>query len=214
MKEFIRTRIIDVDRQRILLMIIGILGMGGTLSFLLRSDLGTDPCSYMNSSLSIWSGISLGNTMVIVNLLLFIPELLWGRNQIGLGTLANMLCIGYICDFTTWVTDMFIPASWTSSLTARVIMFICALIPFLIFVGFYINADVGVAPYDAIPTMVSRATHLPYAPVRIAHDVLAMAIAFLAGKPLAVATPIMALTLGPIIQAVGAFIGRHILHRS
>lgn len=214
MKEFIRTRIIDVDRQRILLMAIGILGMGISLSFLLRSDCGTDPCSYMNSAISTRTGISLGNTMVAVNIILFVIEVLWARNMIGLGTLANMFCIGYICDFTSWLQDLFVPASWYATAGSRAIVFVAALIPFLIFVGFYINADVGVAPYDSIPNIVCARTHLPYAVVRIAHDCLAMAIGFLAGKPLAIATPIMALTLGPVVQIIGGLIGRYILHKS
>lgn len=214
MKEFIRTRIIEVDRQRILLMAIGILGMGISLSFLLRSNLGTDPCSYMNASISARSGISLGNTMVIVNILLFIPELIWGRSMIGLGTLANMFCIGYICDLCTWLQDLYLPSVCYTTTSGRIIMFIASLIPFLIFVGFYINANVGVAPFDAIPNMVCAATHLPYAPVRMVHDFLAIAIGFICGKPLAIATPILALTLGPVVQVVGGLIGRYILHKS
>lgn len=213
MKEFIRTRIIDVDRQRILLMAIGIIGMGVTLSFLLRVNYGSDPCSFMNSALSNWSGISFGTTVVLANIIMFIPEILWGRNMIGLGTLMNMLLIGYISDFVTWLQRLFLPDIWFETTSTRVIIFIIALIPFLIFVGFYINADVGVAPYDAIPTMVSRALHLPYAPVRIAHDFLAIGIALLAGKSLAIATPVMALTLGPVVQVIGGMIGR-ILHKS
>lgn len=213
MKEFIRTRIIEVDRQRILLMIIGILGMGVTLSFLLRANYGSDPCSYMNSALSAWSGISFGTTVLIVNIILFIPEIIWGRNMIGLGTLANMLAIGYVSDLCTWLEDLYLPAACYETPLARAVMFAVALLPFLIFVGLYINADVGVAPYDAIPTMVSRATHLPYAPVRMAHDFLAIGIALLAGKPLAIASPILALTLGPVVQVIGGMIGR-ILHKS
>lgn len=208
LQEFIRTRVIEVDRQRIVLMMIGILGMGAMLSFLLRVNFGSDPCSYMNSALAGWSGISFGTTVLIVNIILFIPELIRGRDMIGLGTLANMLLIGYISDFCTWLQRLFLPDVWFETMSTRVLIFVLALIPFLIFVGLYINADVGVAPYDAIPTMVSRATRLPYAPVRIAHDFLAIGIALLAGKPLAIASPILALTLGPTVQAVGGFIGR------
>lgn len=208
MKEFLRTRIIDVDKRRILLMCIGIIGMGISLSFLLRVNYGTDTCTFMNASLAAHFGISLGNLMVLVNVLLFIPELLWGRDMIGLGTLANMFCLGYILDFTTWAQERLLPEAWFTTSSARPFLFVASLIPFLIFVAFYINANVGVAPYDAIPTITSRALRLPYAPVRIAHDCLAILIGILAGGTLTIATPILALTIGPTVQAIGAYLHR------
>ncbi len=86
-------------RSRTGLMFIGVLGMGVFLSFLLKTGYGTDTCSFMNASLSSRLGISLGTVMACSNIILFIPELLWGREHIGPGTVLNMLCIGYISDF-------------------------------------------------------------------------------------------------------------------
>lgn len=189
--------------KRFIIMMTGIIGMGIFLSFLLEVNYGTDTCSFMNSSLSKHFGISFGNTMVLTNLILFIPELIWGRRLLGLGTIANMTLIGYISDFCRMLETKYIPSAIFQEQPYRSLVFIAALIPFLFFVALYINADMGQAPYDSIPTIISERLHLPFAPVRIIWDCFIILIGIIAGGHLTIATVILAFTIGPAVTFIG-----------
>ena len=190
-------------KNRTSLMAAGIAGMGIFLSFLLKAGYGTDTCSFMNSSLSLRLGISLGTVMACSNILLFIPELAWGRKHIGPGTVLNMLCIGYISDFCMMLEDRFLPPELFLLHPYREAVFIGALLLFLISVSLYMNSGSGLSPFDAVPMMISSALHLPFYAVRIAWDFTAILIGVLAGGALTAGTVILAFTIGPAVSMIG-----------
>ena len=193
-------------KKRFLIMMTGIVGMGIFLSLLLQVNYGTDTCSFMNSSLSKYFGISFGITMICTNLIFFIPELIWGRKFLGWGTIANMTLIGLISDFCTMIENKFIPAEIFQHTIYRPVIFAAALIPFLFSVALYINADMGQAPYDSIPAIISERVHLPFTPVRISWDILVVIIGIVAGGQLTIATVILAFTIGPAVTIIGRYI--------
>lgn len=189
-------------------MFIGVLGMGVFLSFLLKTGYGTDTCSFMNASLSSRLGISLGTVMACSNIILFIPELLWGREHIGPGTVLNMLCIGYISDFCMMLEDRFLPQELFSLHPYREAVFIGALLFFLLSVSIYMNSRSGLSPFDSVPTMISSKLHLPFFAVRMCWDFSAILIGTIAGGVLTIGTVILAFTIGPAVS----FIGRIMFH--
>lgn len=184
-------------------MVIGVMGMGIFLSFLLRAGYGTDTCSFLNASLSYRTGISLGTVMVCTNALLFIAELIWGRQYIGPGTIVNMLCIGYVSDFCTMLWNRFLPQWIFQEQPYRAAVFASALFFFLISVSLYMNSDSGLSPFDAVPKIISKASHIPFFAVRICWDFLAILIGVLADGILTIGTIIIALTIGPAVSMIG-----------
>ena len=184
-------------------MSLGILGMGLFLSFLIEVNYGTDTCSFMNLGLSEHLGITFGTTMVMVNLLLFIPQVILNRKLIHVGTLMNMFLIGYISDFCRFLWDRFLPEAIFTLQPYRTITFVVALIPFLIAVALYMNANLGQVPYDAVPTIITQRTGLPFLVVRVTWDFLAILIGVLVGRHLTIGTVVLALTLGPTVTFIG-----------
>lgn len=191
--------------KRIGLMMIGIVGMGVFLSFLIEVNYGTDTCSFMNLALSERFGISFGTCMVLANILFFIPEILLKPKLINIGTIMNMVLIGYISDYCRILWSRFLPQILFTLQPYRTITFLIALFPFLVSVALYMNADMGLAPYDAIPTIISLRSHLPYTVIRILWDFSAILIGVLAGKHLSIATVVMALSIGPSVTFIGNF---------
>ncbi len=191
--------------KRIELMMIGIVGMGVFLSLLIEVNYGTDTSSFMNLALSERFGISFGTCMVLANILFFIPEILLKPKLINIGTIMNMVLIGYISDFCRVLWSRFLPQILFTVQPYRTITFLIALFPFLVSVALYMNADMGLAPYDAIPTIISLRSHLPYTVIRILWDFSAILIGILAGKHLSIATVVMALTIGPSVTFIGNF---------
>ncbi len=192
-------------KSRIKLMMVGIVGMGVFLSFLIEVNFGTDTSSFMNLSLAEHFGISFGTCMVLSNILFFIPEILLEPKLINIGTIANMVLIGYISDFCRVLWSHNLPQSLFTVQPYRTITFLVALLPFLVSVALYMNADMGQTPYDAIPTIISRRFLLPYPLIRIIWDFSAILIGILAGKHLSFATVVMALTIGPSVTFIGNF---------
>ncbi len=200
--------------KRLIIMNLGVFFMGFFLSFLIEVNLGTDPCTFMNLSLSRAIGISFGNWQLLLNTILFIFVILFGRKYIGFGTIANMVFIGYIADFCCWIWEKIIPEYFFTAFPLRGIIFVVALFSFIVSVSFYINANMGVAPYDAIPQIISERvlTKVPFAIIRIAFDFTAIIIGIIFKGTPNIGIVLMALFLGPIISAVGKFMNKHIFH--
>jgi uncharacterized membrane protein YczE len=200
--------------KRLVVMNVGVFFMGLFLSFLIKVDLGTDPCTFMNWTVSERLGILFGTWQLLLNAVLFIFVILFGRNQIGLGTIANMVFIGYIANFFLWLWEKIIPEHYFTDMPSKAVIFALALLFFIIAVSFYINANMGVSPYDAIPQIISEKVlkKVPFAVIRIAYDFLVIVVGVLFGGKPNIGIVLMALFLGPIITVVGKFLNKHVFH--
>lgn len=189
-------------------MLTGIIGMGVFLSFLLGVGYGTDTSAFMNNSLAEYTGLSFGTVMVITNAIFFIPELIWGRKMIGIGTIANMVLIGYISDLCRMLEAEYLPAMLFTAQPYRTLTFSIALLLFLISVALYMNADMGLAPFDSIPQMVASSSCLPFFIIRMLWDFIIILIGVAAGGNLTIGTVILAFTIGPAVSLIGKVMKR------
>ena len=82
----------------------------------------------------------------------------------------------------------------------RIAVLIPALILFILAASFYMDVDMGTAPYDAVSFIIS--THLPNVSFR--------AIAVLLGGKLGIVTVLMVITLGPVIEWLGNIMKQHL----
>lgn len=197
--------------RRILGMLISVFFMGASLSVLIRVQLGTDPCSCMNLGFSRITGISFGTCQLTFNLLLALVVLIINRRMIGLGTLGNMILVGYVSDFFTWIWDQCLPPVEAWGLPMRVGVMIPVLFLFVAAAAAYMTANLGMAPYDCIPFLiVNRWKKLPFFAVRVTWDALSVLIGFLLGSTVGVVTVLIALAIGPIVSWFGRFFARRI----
>ncbi len=195
-------------KTKCLIMAVGILFMGFFLSFLIPVNYGLDPYSFMNLSVSEALGISFGTYQLLFNLLLFAIVLWKGRELIGLGTLVNMVCIGYVTDFFRWVwsktpLQLYFDDPRVVTLP-KVLIFVIAIAGFVFSAAAYMNAGVGLSPYDAIPKILhGRFSGMPFALLRILYDYAAVLIGVLFGRVPPVGVLVMGVALGPVISLVG-----------
>ena len=197
-----------LDVKRIIVCFFAVLGMGFFLSFLMLCGLGTDPCSFMNKAISLRIGMLFGTWQLIINSVMLVIVILWDRSSLGFGTLFNMVLVGYYVDFFDWVWSKTIPDHiFTDSIT-RWPVFLVALLCFIISAAVYINSDMGVAPYDALPKIITqkvseRFPKFPKMLIRMAWDFSAILVGILAGGIPVVGIILMAIFLGPAISLVG-----------
>ena len=113
---------------RLILVIAAVILMGFALSWLLLVDLGTDPCTLLNQTISTRLGISIGNWQALFNTVLLIFVIIFGGRNLGFGTLANMFLVGYSIDFFSWIWAKVLPADLFTSMGVRIAVLIPALI--------------------------------------------------------------------------------------
>ena len=94
--------------KKLAAVVASVLLIGFGVSLFVQSDFGVDPFSSMNMGLSGVIGTSFGIMQLSVNILLFIPVLIFARHKIGIGTIANMVFVAFIADFMKMCMDGFI----------------------------------------------------------------------------------------------------------
>lgn len=198
-------------KKRFLLMMLGVFGMGFFLSFLIETGYGSDTATFMNLPLSARFGLTFGTWQLTINIIMLIAVILLKPKLIGAGTIANMVGIGYIADFCRWLWSLLLPEGFFMLQPARSIVFVLALIPFILSIAIYMVADMGLSPFDALPVILCEKTRLPFTAGRILWDFAAIGVGLLAGGKLNIGTFLLALTLGPMVGVVDRWIKKHFL---
>lgn len=198
--------------KRLAFMLPAVILMGVFVSILVEIGWGTDPASFMNLNIASTLGWGLGNTEVLVYGLMLVFTFIFGAQMIGFGTLANMILIGYVVDLCRWIWRNIGFAAFIadSSLAVRIVIFAITLICFVFVAAIYINAQMGVAPYDAMPQIISDwIPKIPFFVIRILFDLSAVLIGVIAARfnpegiqGSAIGSILMSLMLGPVISLV------------
>lgn len=188
--------------RRLAALFIGVFLMGAGIAVFDQIGFGTDPCSVMNLAICRLIGWSYGNWLLTMNVILLLVLALLGEiRRIGVGSLANIVLVGYSADLVTWIINMIHPLTG-ETLAVRLIVFVPAMAVFLIAVALYMVVDMGVAPYDAIPQVISARIKKPFPVVRLLWDVLILSIGFLLGGTVGLVTLITGFCVGPVFGAI------------
>jgi uncharacterized membrane protein YczE len=189
--------------KRVLLTLISVLFMGITLSVLKLLDLGMDSFTYMNVNIANKAGWALGNWQLCLNVVMFIPVILWGRKHLGIGTIFNMVLIGYTVDFCTWIWELINLESFLDGLVVRYIVMLPVLVVFIFAAAIYMSTDMGTAPFDALPMMISeKIPKVSFKIVRFIWDLTAVAIGFVLSGKVPIVTILLVIFLGNTIAFV------------
>lgn len=188
-------------RNRLIMVIIGVLLIGFGLSMIIEVHFGIDPCSSFNQGVTTHLPISFGTAQLLLNLVFFGFVIVKNSSKIGYGTIANMVFVGYISDFFRFVYSKVLPADIFSVFAVRIGLIIPALIIFIFGAALYMTAGLGTAPYDAIPYIISEKFHvISFKYIRILWDMLFMILGWLIGGNVGVVTVVVAFFLGPVIS--------------
>lgn len=189
--------------RRVAVLLLSVIMMGICVAVFDQLGFGTDPCSVMNLAVSRLIGWSFGNWQLLVNALMLAVIIGLGEvRRIGLGTLANMVLVGYAADAALWVLNHTHPLTGETMLV-KLIVFVPTMAAFLVAVAFYSAADLGVAPYDAMPQIIAgRQKRFSFTAVRVTWDVSFTVLGFLAGGTVGLVTVAVCFFLGPVIAAI------------
>lgn len=181
---------------RVIFVILGTIIIAFGISLFVRSEFGTDPFTCLNMGISSLTGISFGTCQLVINLILFIFQLIFGRKDVGIGTLINAVFVGYLVDFFDFLYS-FLPQK---SLVEQILLMIIGLIVIGYGVAMYMEANMGISPYDSLGVILSDKLKKKYSIMRMTQDITCVVIGFLLGGPFGIATILMAFLLGYIIS--------------
>ncbi|MEU6245019.1 hypothetical protein [Streptomyces sp. NPDC047024] len=166
---------------------------GASSALLVRADLGMEPWNVLHQGLARLTGLSMGVVLTIVGalvLLLWIPL----RQRPGLGTISNVLVIGFALDATLSV----LPA--VHGIVARVALLVAGIVLNGAATGLYIAAAFGPGPRDGLMTGLHQRTGRSIRLLRTLVEVAVVATGFALGGTVGVGTVLYALSIGPLAQ--------------
>lgn len=198
----------NVTKNKLIAVILGNLILGIGVALLRFSQMGNDPFCASTMAISEGLGMGLGTYQLILNVVLFVFQLIWGRSYIGLGTIINLFLLGYIVQFGTWVLDGIFGADLVLSLPLQLIIMVVSLVILTFGLAMYQVASLGVAPYDFLALGLAEHLPVPYFALRVGTDAVCVLVILVAvgtgfigwgNAHLGIGTVITAFFLGPLV---------------
>lgn len=177
-------------RRRLPRLLAGITVISVGIALTIDAHLGVSPWDVLHQGLADVTGLSFGSVVVLLGLLIL---LLWipVRQRPGIGTVINVLSIGFIVDAFRDVLPQSHELAW------RWPMLIGGIVISGIGIGLYIGAGLGPGPRDGLMTGIA-AKGYPVWLVRTVLELVALAAGWALGGNVGVGTVLFALSIGPL----------------
>lgn len=197
--------------KRTVLSFISVFITGFAVSLFSLSGFGVDPFTSMNMNVSSVVGIRFGTYQLIVNIaILIFTVIVAHRGLVGVGTIFNMIFVGYTCEFFEGLFSSLA----NSGLAIRLLLLAAGIVTMCFSSSLFFTANVGVGPYDTLAFMLTQATKIPMKWTRVMTDVCVVFIGFVVSGGLAAAlqgnfseiknigigTVITAFCMGPLVN--------------
>ena len=173
---------------------IGFLLYGLALALVIRADLGTGTWLVLEVALANILGIKIGTMTVYMGFFVLIIALAL-REQVGWGTLGNILSIG---PWLNLFLDLIVLPK--DNLALQIGMFLLGILIQGIATAVYIGVDAGAGPRDSLMLAIHRTTGVSIRLARGVIEVIVVLIGWLLGGPLGLGTVVFALSIGPSVQ--------------
>jgi uncharacterized membrane protein YczE len=173
---------------------LGFLLYGLALTLVIRANLGTGTWLVLEVALANLLGIKIGTMTVYMGFLVLIIALAL-REQVGWGTLGNILSIGpWLNLCLEWIPTP------KDNLALQIGMFLLGVLIQGIATAVYIGVDAGAGPRDSLMLAIHRTTGVSIRVARAAIEIIVVLIGWLLGGPLGLGTVVFALLIGPSVQ--------------
>ena len=134
---------------RVVRLAIGLVLFGVGLSLVILGDFGLPPWDIFHQGMAEQTWLTIGTAMILVGVVLLVI-LLFLKEPLGIGTVANVLAIGLVVD---------VSLELGGNPSNEAVRIICAFLgPIVVAIGsgFYIGARLGPGPRDGLMTALDR----------------------------------------------------------
>jgi uncharacterized membrane protein YczE len=195
--------------KRTVIMFMSIILMGFAVSVFSYSGMGVDPFTALNMSISAKLGVSFGLFQMCMNGLILLLVAFTSKHLISLGTVVNMIGVGYVCEFFTGIYNEILPKE--ISFSAQLIFMALGVFLLSLSASLYFNCNMGVSPYDALGFVMEENIKLKYKWSRVITDLVCTLIAILLEGPIGIGTVVTAFFMGPVIAFCDTAISQKVL---
>lgn len=195
--------------KRMAIMFMSILLMGFAVSVFSYSGMGVDPFTALNMSISAKLGISFGFFQMCINGIILVLVALTAKRLISVGTIVNMVGVGYVCEFFTSIYNQFLPQE--NPFAVRLVLMALGVFLLSLSASLYFNCNLGVSPYDALGFVLEEKVKLKYKWCRVITDLVCTGFAFALSGPIGVGTVVTAFFMGPVISFCDSTISKKVL---
>lgn len=196
--------------KRTVIMFMSIILMGFAVSVFSYSGMGVDPFTALNMSISAKLGVSYGLFQMCMNGVVLVLVALTSKHLISLGTVVNMIGVGYVCEFFTSIYKEILPAE--ISFSAQLIFMALGVFLLSLSASLYFNCNMGVSPYDALGFVMEDNIKLKYKWSRVITDLICTLIALVLDGPIGIGTVVTAFCMGPVIAFCDTRISKKVLN--
>lgn len=170
----------EVSKKRLIMMILGIFIIGVAVSAFRLSEFGVDPFTCMNLGISGYLHMSFGNWQLFMNAAILVIVVFTVQKCVGLGTIINMVFVGYIADVLCWIVTECMQI--TAGLGFRIVCLCIGMLCASFGAAMYMEADLGIAPYDSVAYIIQKVTKekISFRMGRILSDVTVMLVGIIA----------------------------------
>ena len=184
--------------RRLAVMFASIFLMGFGISVFSFSDLGVDPYTAMNMAISEKLGIGFGFYQMFVNAIILSVVAFCSKKLIGIGTVVNMVGVGYVCEFFTKLYARFLPTP--EALFVKCILMLTGVVLLSLAASLFFTASLGVGPYDATGFVMDEKTKIKYKWCRVITDLVCTGVAIAFAGPVGIGTVVTAFCMGPVVS--------------
>lgn len=166
----------DMTGRRVIAVFLGNIVLGIGAAGLRFSTMGNEPYAAMNMAISDGIHMSLGNYQLLLNLGLFIIQLIFGRKYIGFGSIINLCCLGYIVDGAGLVLNHTLISAQSYPLICKLLFMFVSLLVLTCGISIYQTANLGVAPFDYLAFGLTDHFKTPYFLNRVLIDAMSVLV--------------------------------------
>ena len=181
-----------VQLRRTPRLVVGLVLFGIGIAMIVLGDFGLPGWDVFHQGLSEKTPISIGTAVILVGAVLVLV-LLWLREPIGIGTIANVILIGLAMDATLFLVDD--PTNtWTRAaltLTGPLVVAIGS--------GLYLGVRLGPGPRDGLMTALAR-RGVTLWKARFTIEALALTAGYFMGGTIGWGTIWFLVSIGPAVQ--------------
>ena len=183
---------VSTQARRLPRLLLGLILFGVGIAMSVLGDFGLPSWDVFHQGLSEKTPISIGTAVILVGAVL-VFLLLWLKEPIGLGTIANVIFIGLAMDATLFLIDD------PTNTWARAALTLAGPIVVAIGSGLYLGVRLGPGPRDGLMTALAR-RGITLWKARFAVEAVALTAGYLMGGTVGWGTIWFLVSIGPLVQ--------------
>ncbi|MDR4887915.1 membrane protein [Fredinandcohnia sp. QZ13] len=183
--------------RRIAFFCIGLFILALGISLMIMADIGAGAWDALNVGLSETVGLTVGNWVMIVGILvMFVNALLLRARPVFL-SIGTIILIGFFIDF--WL--LIALDEWNlEGFVVKVLTFLGGLVVASLGIAIYLQAKFPLSPLDNFMLAISSRFKLKFGISKTIAEATGLILALLVGGPIGIGTLVVTFGIGPIIQ--------------